>query len=71
MTDLSSGHVDRPDLAGMSAAERAQMGARMERQLEQTAEGRPIPIYRVMKKTEIPGELVTAFNQYEPNRYIR
>jgi hypothetical protein len=50
-------------LAGMSAEERAQMGARLERQLEQAAQGRPIPIYRVMKKTEIPGVLVTSFNK--------
>jgi len=58
-------------LAGMSAEERAQMGARMERQLQQAGQGRAIPIYRVMKKAEIPGVLVTPFNQYEARRYIR
>ena len=58
-------------LAEMSPEERAQMGARLERQLEQADQGRPVPIYRVMKKAEIPGRLVTSFNQYEPNRYIR
>jgi hypothetical protein len=58
-------------LAAMSGEERAQMGARLERQLEQLSQGRPIPIYRVMKKTEIPGVLVTPFNVYEPNRYVR
>jgi len=49
-------------LSAMSAEERAQMGARLERQLEQASQGRAIPIYRVMKKTEIPGILVTLFN---------
>jgi hypothetical protein len=58
-------------LAGMSAADRAQFGSRLERQMEQMSQGRAIPIYRVMKKADIPGVLVTAFNQYEPNRYIR
>jgi hypothetical protein len=58
-------------LAELSPEERAQMGARLERQLEQAGQGRPVPIYRVMKKTEIPGILVTPFNRYEPNRYIR
>jgi len=58
-------------LAAMSPEERSQMGARFERQLEQAGRGRPIPIYRVMKKTDIPGILVRPFNQYEPRRYIR
>ena len=58
-------------LSAMSAEERAQMGARLERQLQQASEGRPIPIYRVMKKTDIPGLLVRPFNRYEPTRYIR
>ncbi len=49
-------------LSAMSAEERTQMGARLERQLEQASQGRAIPIYRVMKKTEIPGILVTQFN---------
>jgi hypothetical protein len=58
-------------LAAMSPEERSQMGARLERQLEQADRGRAIPIYRVMKKTEIPGVLVRPFNQYEPKQYIR
>ena len=58
-------------LAGMSAEERTQMGARMERQLQQASQGRAIPIYRVMKKTDIPGVLVKPFNQYEVRQYIR
>ena len=49
-------------LAAMSAEERTQMGARLERQIQQASQGRAIPIYRVMKKTEIPGILVTQFN---------
>jgi hypothetical protein len=61
----------RQRLAAMTAEERAQMGNRMERQLEELSAGRPIPVYRVMKKTEIPGVVVTPFNVYEPNRYYR
>jgi len=35
--------------------------------------GRPqrVPIYRLMKKTDLAGELVRPFNEYQPNRYIR
>lgn len=58
-------------LASLSEEERAQVGSRLERQLEQASQGRPIPIYRVMRNTEIPGVLVTPFNQYEPRRYVR
>ena len=58
-------------LSGLSAEDRAQMGSRLERQLQQASEGRLVPIYRVMKRTEIPGVLVQPFNRYEPNRYIR
>jgi hypothetical protein len=61
----------RERLASMTAEERAERGNRLERQLQQLVEGRPIPVYRVMKKTEIPGVLVTPFNAYEPNRYYR
>ncbi|MGD2120109.1 MAG: DUF2817 domain-containing protein [Gemmatimonadota bacterium] len=61
----------RQRLAAMTAEERAQMGNRMERQLEELSAGRPIPVYRVMKKTEIPGVVVTPFNVYEPNWYYR
>ena len=58
-------------LAGMSAEERAQMAPRIERQMQQGARAQEIPMYRVMKKTNIPGVLVQPFNQYERNRYIR
>lgn len=30
-----------------------------------------VPIYRLMNRAEIAGELVRPFNQYAPNRYIR
>ncbi len=58
-------------LANLTPDQRAQMGARLERQIEQANQGRPIPIYRVMKKADIPGILVRPFNAYEPNRYYR
>jgi hypothetical protein len=58
-------------LAGMSEEERAQMQARIQRQMGQGAGGQEIPMYRVMHKVDIPGVLVQPFNQYEPNRYIR
>jgi hypothetical protein len=61
----------RERLASMTDEQRAQMGNRLERQIQQLRRGRSIPIYRVMKKTEIPGVLVTPFNVYEPNRYYR
>ncbi|MFC1574920.1 M14 family zinc carboxypeptidase [Gemmatimonadota bacterium] len=58
-------------LAGLTAEERAQTGARLERQLEQLNRGQAIPIHRVMHKTNLPGILVQPFNQYEPRLYIR
>jgi len=58
-------------LAGMSEEERAQFGARIERQMRQASQAQEIPMYRVMKKTDIPGVLVRPYNHYEPNRYIR
>jgi hypothetical protein len=58
-------------LAGLSAEERAQMAGRIERQMQQGARAQEIPMYRVMKKADIPGVLVQPFNQYERNRYIR
>ena len=67
--------AQRADLEGrlsrMSAQERTQMGARMERQLQQASEGWLIAIYRVMEKVEIPGILVQPSNQAHPRRYIR
>jgi hypothetical protein len=58
-------------LASMSPEDRAQMGARLERQIQQSSQGSAIPIYRLMKKADIPGVLVRPFNAYEPNLYIR
>ena len=40
----------------------------MERQTDRTQE---IPLYRLMKKAELPGVLVQPYNGYERNRYIR
>ncbi len=50
-------------MSGMAPEERAQMAARMERQAQQASQGRPIPMYRVMKKTEIPGVLVQRLDR--------
>ena len=58
-------------LASLSEAERNQFGARFERQLEQLEAGQQVPIFRLMKKTNLAGELVRLFNQYEANRYLR
>ena len=58
-------------MAGMTAEERAQMSGRIERQMQQGSRPQELPMYRVMKKTEIPGVLVQSFNGYERNRYIR
>ena len=58
-------------MAGMSEEERAQFGARIERQMQQGSRPQEIPMYRVMRKTEMPGVLVEPFNQFERNRYIR
>jgi hypothetical protein len=58
-------------LAGMSTEERAQYGARIERQLAESSEPQEIPLYRVMKKTNLPGVLVQEFNQYDRSRYIK
>ena len=58
-------------LAGLSEAERSQFGARFERQLEQLTAGQQVPIYRLMKKSNLRGVLVRPFNEYEANRYLR
>lgn len=60
-------------LAQMTPEQRAQFqGGRGGRGFGGGA-GRPqrVPIYRLMKKTALAGELVRPFNAYEPNRYIR
>jgi len=58
-------------LAGLSEAERRQFGARFERQLEQLTAGQQVPIYRLMTKTNLKGELVRPFNEYDASRYLR
>lgn len=58
-------------MAGLTEQERRQFGARLQRQLDQLEAGQRVPIYRLMKKTNLPGVLVRPFNQYEVNRYIR
>ncbi len=58
-------------LAEMSPAERREYGPRLERMMEELAQGTEIPIHRVMEKVDIPGILVRPFNEYEPRRYIR
>ncbi len=58
-------------LSAMTEQQRQQFGGRMQRQLEQLLSGQRIPIYRVMKKTTLPGVIVREFNEYEANRYIR
>jgi hypothetical protein len=58
-------------LAGMSEQDRSRFGSRMEAQLRQLTRGQEIPIYRLMKKTDLPGVLVRSFNEYEARRYIR
>ncbi len=58
-------------LSQMSEEDRAQYGSRIQRQLDRLLEPQEVPMYRVMKKTEIPGVLVERFNTYERNRYIR
>jgi len=46
------------------------MQQRMERQKERYY-NQEIPIYRLMKKTNLKGVLVQPFNEYEKNRYIK
>jgi hypothetical protein len=58
-------------LTRMSPEERAERGTRVEREIEELTAGQEIPMYRVMKKVEIPGVLVQDFNQFERNRYLR
>lgn len=58
-------------LSQMSEEDRAQYGPRIERQMERLTAPQEVPMYRVMRKTDIPGVLVERFNKYERNRYIR
>ncbi len=58
----------------LSAQERAQYEAQIQRQMQaMLAElsAQEIPMYRLMKKTNLPGVLVQDFNGYEGNRFIR
>lgn len=58
-------------LARLSEEERSQFGRRIERQLENLQRPQEIPIYRVMRKTNIPGVLAEPYNRYERTRYIK
>jgi hypothetical protein len=58
-------------LAAMTPEQRAQMGNRTGRPGQGGNQARAIPMYRLMKKTDIPGVLVQPYNQYEARRYIR
>jgi hypothetical protein len=49
----------------------ARMRARFEGTRATPPPGQPIPIYRLMKKTELEGTLSEVFNTYERNRYVR
>ena len=54
----------------MNAQERERWQKRMLQQKERLTHQR-IPIYRVMRKTILPGRMLKPFNGYEKNRYIR
>jgi len=56
------------EMGELTAEQRQQIEARFERQLQQKQR---IPLYRLMKKTDLPGALVQPFNAYERTRYIR
>jgi hypothetical protein len=49
----------------------ASMRARFEGGEATPPPGQPIPLYRLMKKTELKGTLSEAFNTYDRNRYVR
>jgi hypothetical protein len=49
----------------------SRMRARFEGREGSPPPGQPIPMYRLMKKTDLKGTLVEAFNTYERNRYVR
>lgn len=57
-------------LAEMTPEQRERMQRRMEAQRRRLT-NQKIPIYRVMKKTGLIGDLVRPFNEYQKNRYIR
>jgi hypothetical protein len=44
---------------------------RFEARGESVPPGQRIPIYRLMKKTELKGTFVESFNSYERNRFVR
>lgn len=57
-------------LAQMTSEQRAQLqGGRGGR--GRGSRPQRVPIYRLMPRTELAGELVQPFNEYAPNRYIR
>jgi len=55
---------------GMNQQERERWEKRMQQQKDRLTNQR-IPIYRVLKKTTLPGRMVRTFNRYEKNRYVR
>jgi len=61
----------RERLAELSPEIRQRYGSRLEAQIEVLEEGQPIPIHRLMHKTEMAGVLARPFNVFEARRYIR
>jgi hypothetical protein len=57
-------------LADMPPERRERMQRRFEERRKRLTQQR-IPIYRLMKKTGLKGELVRPFNEYRKNRYIK
>jgi hypothetical protein len=49
----------------------ARFRSRFQEQEEELPPGQLIPMYRLMKKTELKGQLVERFNRFERNRYVR
>ncbi|MGD8330668.1 MAG: DUF2817 domain-containing protein [Acidobacteriota bacterium] len=58
-------------LAQMTPEQRAQAGGRGGRGFGGGPATQRVPIYRLMHRTDLGGELVRPFNEYDPSRYIR
>jgi len=58
-------------LAQMTPEQRAQLGGRGGRGPGGGPATQRVPIYRLMHRTDLGGELVRPFNEYDPSRYIR
>ena len=54
----------------MTTEQRERMQRRFEAQRKRLTEQK-IPIYRLMNKTGLKGDLVRPYNEYEKNRYIK